>query len=85
MNRGCYFGAKVVRGAYLEKERFLASKHGYEDPVNPTIESTAEMYNKVIDHMIGYVCSNEGSGGGHVVIATHNEVTEFEVVCLKMQ
>ena len=72
--RNCYFGAKVVRGAYLEKERFLAAKQGYEDPINPTYESTGEMYNRVIDHMIEYISSNEGKDGGHVVIATHNEV-----------
>ena len=74
MNRSCYFGAKVVRGAYLERERYLAAENGYEDPVHPTYEATGQMYNQVINHMIAYVCSEEGKGGGHVVIATHNEV-----------
>ena len=74
IDQNCYFGAKVVRGAYLERERFLAAEQGYEDPINPTYESTGEMYNRVIDHMIDYVCSNDGKEGGHVVIATHNEV-----------
>ena len=74
IDQNCYFGAKVVRGAYLERERFLAAEQGYEDPINPTYESTGEMYNLVIDHMIDYVCSNDGRDGGHVVIATHNEV-----------
>ena len=74
MNKNCYFGAKVVRGAYLERERFLAAENGYEDPVHPTYELTGEMYNQVINHMIAYVCSEKGKGGGHVVVATHNEV-----------
>ena len=74
IDQNCYFGAKVVRGAYLERERFLAAEQGYEDPINPTYESTGEMYNRVIDHMIDYLCSNDGKEGGHVVIATHNEV-----------
>ena len=52
----------------------MAAEQGYEDPINPTYESTGEMYNRVIDHMIDYVCSNDGKEGGHVVIATHNEV-----------
>ena len=52
----------------------MAAEQGNEDPINPTYESTGEMYNRVIDHMIDYVCSNDGKEGGHVVIATHNEV-----------
>ena len=52
----------------------MAAEQGYEDPINPSYESTGEMYNLVIDHMIDYVCSNDGKEGGHVVIATHNEV-----------
>ena len=56
MNRNCYFGAKVVRGAYLERERYLAAENGYEDPVHPTYEATGQMYNQVINHMIVYVC-----------------------------
>ena len=82
MNRNCYFGAKVVRGAYLERERFLAETNGYEDPVHPTYELTGKMYNQVINHMIAYVCSKEGKDGGHVVIATHNEVTMKYVLTL---
>ena len=78
MRSKCYFGAKVVRGAYLEKERFLAFKSAYEDPINPTYESTGEMYNQVIDHMIEYVCSKEGKNGGHLVVATHNEVGSIQ-------
>ena len=77
MYRGIYFGAKVVRGAYLERERFLASENGYEDPVNPSYETTGAMYNRVIEHMMEYVCSDEGKGGGHVVVATHNEVSIY--------
>ena len=34
------------------------------------------MYNRVIEHMMEYVCSNEGKGGGHLVVATHNEVSK---------
>ena len=45
----------MVRGAYLERERFLAETNGYEDPVHPTYELTGKMYNQVINHMIAYV------------------------------
>lgn len=64
---GCYFAAKLVRGAYMEKERERAEEKGYRDPIQPTKQATDEDYNKalafVIDHIDKFA----------VCAGTHNE------------
>jgi len=45
---GYILGAKLVRGAYLEKERERAREKGYPDPTNPTKEATDDMYNQAL-------------------------------------
>jgi proline dehydrogenase len=43
-----YLGVKLVRGAYMEKERERAQLKGYPDPIYPTKQATDEAFNKAL-------------------------------------
>ena len=46
VKRGFFLGAKIVRGAYMEKERSRAEKLGYVSPIHPDKESTDRAFNQ---------------------------------------
>jgi len=47
--RGGYIlGAKLVRGAYMEKERERAERFGYPSPIHPNKEATDDAYNTAL-------------------------------------
>ncbi|MDG1476500.1 MAG: proline dehydrogenase family protein [Vicingaceae bacterium] len=47
-----FIGLKLVRGAYIEKERARAEKMGYKDPMQKTKEDTDNDYNSGIQFCI---------------------------------
>jgi proline dehydrogenase len=63
----CKYGYKLVRGAYMEKERARAMKMGYQDPIQPNKEATDRDY----DAAVAFCLVNHNSVS--VCIATHNE------------
>ncbi|XP_035235858.1 proline dehydrogenase 1, mitochondrial [Anguilla anguilla] len=69
---GWYFGAKLVRGAYMYQERTRAAEIGYEDPINPDYEATNRMYHKCLDYVLEEIEHNRKA---NVMVASHNEDT----------
>jgi proline dehydrogenase len=59
-------GAKLVRGAYMDKERDYAEENKLPDLINATIEETHNMYNKAVEFCVNNY-ENISS-----VCATHN-------------
>jgi proline dehydrogenase len=69
---GNYFmGAKLVRGAYMEKERERAVKLGYVSPIHPTKEATDKAFNHAllfcIEHKdrIATMCGSHNEHSNH--------------------
>lgn len=51
--RGKYhLGAKLVRGAYMEKERARAEAQGYESPIHPYKEATDAAFNRGLEFCV---------------------------------
>uniref|UniRef100_A0A8C7HSJ4 Proline dehydrogenase n=1 Tax=Oncorhynchus kisutch TaxID=8019 RepID=A0A8C7HSJ4_ONCKI len=69
---GWFFGAKLVRGAYMYQERSRAEEIGYEDPINPDYETTNMMYHKCLDYILDEIVLNRNA---NVMVASHNEDT----------
>lgn len=64
---GFIYAVKIVRGAYMEKERERASRMGYASPIQPDKASTDKDYNEALTLILNHL--NHMA----VVIGTHNE------------
>ena len=64
---GYWYGAKLVRGAYMEVERERAQEKGYPSPIHPDKASTDEDYNAAVEYCLKHL------GEMAFVNGTHNE------------
>ena len=64
---GYFLGVKLVRGAYMEKERERAKKMGYPSPIHPNKAATNQDYDAAIDYCLKHLDDIA------FVAATHNE------------
>ncbi len=77
--RNFLLAMKLVRGAYMEKERNRAQEKGYPSPIYPTKEATDKGYNDAVRFCIDHL---EQTG---VMIATHNDYSNMLGVELLQQ
>lgn len=66
-DKGYILGAKIVRGAYMEKERERAAEKGYPSPIQPDKISCDKDYNEAVEYCI------KNYSDLAVIIASHNE------------
>ena len=68
---GFKIGAKIVRGAYMEKENARAKKLGYPSPICESKEATDVNFNSVLSYCLNHLEDIS------VFIGTHNEVSSY--------
>lgn len=60
-----HYGIKLVRGAYMEKERERALKMGYPSPIQPTKQATDSDYNAALEFIVQNASSFALCAGSH--------------------
>ncbi|MBX7182146.1 MAG: proline dehydrogenase family protein [Bacteroidia bacterium] len=76
LEKGFKPGLKLVRGAYMEKERERAQKMGYPSPINANKQQTDQEFNQALDFCLKHhphfaICAG-----------THNEESSLHLVNL---
>lgn len=64
-----YLGAKLVRGAYMEKERKRALDYNYPSPIHPDKAATDKAFNEALEFCVGHIDRIS------VMCGSHNEVS----------
>jgi len=71
VQRNFILGAKIVRGAYMEKERKRAGQMNYPSPIQPDKTATDKDFNEAIQFCIEHIDRVA------VVVASHNEYSNL--------
>jgi proline dehydrogenase len=71
VQRNFLLGVKLVRGAYMEKERRRASEKGYASPIQPNKESADADFNEAV-----HFCIDQIDRIG-LIVASHNEYSNL--------
>ncbi|MDB5203726.1 MAG: proline dehydrogenase [Ferruginibacter sp.] len=71
LERNFILGAKIVRGAYMEKERKRAAEKGYPSPIQPDKTATDRDYNSAVEFCIEHLAHIA------VIVASHNEYSNL--------
>jgi proline dehydrogenase len=66
---GYFLGVKLVRGAYMEKERTAADEVGYESPIHDTKKETDDAYDTAVEYCVKHLDRVS------MVAGTHNEAS----------
>jgi len=68
---GFRFGLKIVRGAYMEKERARATEKGYPSPIQPDKPATDRDFDDIIRYFMEHLDTID------FMVATHNEASSL--------
>lgn len=69
--RDFILGAKLVRGAYMEKERNRAAAMNYPSPIQPDKETCDEDYNSAVEYCVDHLDRI------YLIVASHNEYSNL--------
>ncbi len=71
---GFKVGIKVVRGAYMEKERTRAKELGYPSPICKDKQATDNNFNSIVSYMLGQLDILS------IFLGTHNELSSYMLI-----
>jgi len=75
---GYFLGIKLVRGAYMEKERERAKNKGYSSPIQQNKEASDKDYDKAVETVLDNLDVTS------VCVGTHNEESSAKLIQLMM-
>jgi proline dehydrogenase len=73
INQNYFLGVKLVRGAYMEKERTRAVSKGYADPIQPTKEASDRDFDLAVGYCLDHIDRIAVCAG------THNEESSLRL------